>query len=74
MSVGYRLRHELNCPDTVLGRRYMVLMLATIVWSIFFMFLTAEYPGFAPEGSTTLFVIEGFIFLVYAVDFVLRLI
>jgi hypothetical protein len=74
MSVGHRLRHELNCPDTVLGRRYMVLMLATIVWSIFFMFLTAEYPGFAPEGSTTLFVIEGFIFLVFSVDFVLRLI
>ena len=52
----------------------MVLMLATIVWSILFMFLTAEYPGFAPEGSTTLFVIEGFIFLVFSVDFVLRLI
>jgi voltage-gated potassium channel len=74
MSVGQRLRHELNCPDTVLGRRYMVLMLATIVWSILFMFLTAEYPGFAPEASTTLFVIEGFIFLVFSVDFVLRLI
>ena len=74
MSVSQRLRHELNCPETVLGRRYMVLMLATIVWSIFFMFLTAEYPGFAPEGSTTLFVIEGFIFLVFLVDFVLRLI
>ena len=38
------------------------------------MFLAAEYPGFAPEGSTTLFVIEGFIFLVFSVDFVLRLI
>lgn len=74
MSFGQHLRHELNCPDTVLGRRYMVLMLATIVWSILFMFLTAEYPGFAPEGSTTLFVIEGFIFLVFSVDFVLRLI
>ena len=74
MSVSQRLRHELNCPETVLGRRYMVLMLATIVWSILFMFLTAEYPGFAPEGSTTLFVIEGFIFLVFSVDFVLRLI
>lgn len=74
MSVGQRLRHELNCPDTVLGRRYMVLMLATIVWSILFMFLAAEYPGFAPEASTTLFVIEGFIFLVFSVDFVLRLI
>ena len=74
MSVSQRLRHELNCPQTALGRRYMVLMLATIVWSIFFMFLTAEYPGFAPEGSTTLFAIEGFIFLVFSVDFVLRLI
>ena len=74
MSVSQRLRHELNCPETPLGRRYMVLMLATIVWSILFMFLTAEYPGFAPEGSTTLFVIEGFIFLVFSVDFVLRLI
>ena len=74
MSVAQHLRHELNCPETVLGRRYMVLMLATIVWSILFMFLTAEYPGFAPEGSTTLFVIEGFIFLVFSVDFVLRLI
>jgi hypothetical protein len=74
MSVVQHLRHELNCPETVLGRRYMVLMLATIVWSILFMFLTAEYPGFAPEGSTTLFVIEGFIFLVFSVDFVLRLI
>lgn len=74
MSVSQRLRHELNCPETALGRRYMVLMLATIVWSIFFMFLTAEYPGFAPEGSTTLFAIEGFIFLVFSVDFVLRLI
>jgi hypothetical protein len=74
MSVSQRLRHELNCPETALGRRYMVLMLATIVWSILFMFLAAEYPGFAPEGSTTLFVIEGFIFLVFSVDFVLRLI
>ena len=74
MLLGQRLRHELNCPETALGRRYMVLMLATIVWSIFFMFLAAEYPGFAPEGSTTLFVIEGFIFLVFSVDFVLRLI
>lgn len=74
MSVAQHLRHELNCPETVLGRRYMVLMLATIVWSILFMFLTAEYPGFAPEGSTTLFAIEGFIFLVFSVDFVLRLI
>ena len=74
MSVAQHLRHELNCPETVFGRRYMVLMLATIVWSILFMFLTAEYPGFAPEGSTTLFVIEGFIFLVFSVDFVLRLI
>ena len=74
MSVAQHLRHELNCPETVLGRRYMVLMLATFVWSILFMFLTAEYPGFAPEGSTTLFVIEGFIFLVFSVDFVLRLI
>jgi len=74
MSVAQHLRDELNCPETVLGRRYMVLMLATIVWSILFMFLTAEYPGFAPEGSTTLFAIEGFIFLVFSVDFVLRLI
>ena len=41
MSVAQHLRHELNCPETVLGRRYMVLMLATIVWSILFMFLTA---------------------------------
>ena len=74
MSLAQQLRHELNCPESVLGRRYIVLMLATIVWSILFMFLTAEYPGFAPEGSTTLFVIEGFIFLVFSVDFVLRLI
>jgi hypothetical protein len=68
------LRQELNCPETILGRRYMVLVLATIVWSIFFMFLSAEYPGFAPEGSTRLFVIEGFIFLVFSVDFLLRLV
>ena len=43
------LERELGQPSTALGQRYMVLISATIVASIFFLFLVDEYPGLFPD-------------------------
>lgn len=68
-----RLEQELRAPRTARGRHYMVLLMATIVGSILFLFIADEYPASFPLGSTQLLVAEAFIFAVFTVDFLLRL-
>ena len=67
------LERELAQPNTALGQRYMVLISATIVASIFFLFLVDEYPGLFPMNSVQLFIVELVIFVIFTIDFLLRL-
>ena len=67
------LERELSQPTTVLGRRYMVLIAMTIVASIFLLFVVDEYPSSFPTNSLQIFIPELLIFVIFTVDFVLRL-
>jgi hypothetical protein len=78
-SLGSRWQHlrdlerELAQPTTPLGQRYMVLIAVTIVASIFFLFLVDEYPALFPTDSVQMFLVECVIFVIFTVDFILRL-
>lgn len=67
------LERELSEPTTSLGRRYMVLIAMTIVASIFFLFIVDEYPSWFPANSLQVFIPELLIFVIFTVDFMLRL-
>ena len=51
----------------------MVLIAVTIVASIFFLFLVDEYPALFPTDSVQMFLVECVIFVIFTVDFILRL-
>lgn len=78
-SLGSKLRYlrelerELAQPTTALGQRYMVLIAITIVASIFFLFLVDEYPALFPTDSLQMFLVECVIFVIFTLDFILRL-
>ncbi len=67
------LDREINEPTTELGKRYMVFVAMTVVASIFFLFVSDEYPSWFPPDSVQLFVVELFIFCIFTLDFILRL-
>ena len=66
------LERELNHPHTVWGKRYMIVLMGTIVGSILFLFVEKEYPVAFPLGSLQLLLVESAIVIVFGVDFVLR--
>ena len=67
------LSAELKNPKTILGRRYLGLLIITIILSIFALFLQQEYPKIAPMGSYQLIIFELIIFSVFSLDFIMRL-
>ena len=67
------LRQELRQPRTAFGKRYTVLLIITIVASIFFLFIEEQYPKTFPLGSVQLLVIESIILVVFGIDFLLRI-
>ena len=67
------LSAELKNPKTILGRRYLGLLIITIILSIFALFLQQEYPKIAPMGSYQLLIFELIIFSVFSLDFIMRL-
>jgi hypothetical protein len=67
------LDREINEPITELGKRYMAFVAMTVVASIFFLFVSDEYPSWFPPNSVQLFVVELFIFCIFTLDFILRL-
>ena len=66
------LRVELQQPTTALGRRYLGLLIITIISSVLFLFVQEEYPAIAPLGSPQLLIFELLILTVFVCDFVLR--
>jgi hypothetical protein len=67
------LRAELQYPETHTGRRYLGLLIITIILSVLYLFVQEEYPTIAPLGSLQLLIFEFFILLVFIVDFALRI-
>ena len=67
------LRQELREPHTTWGKRYTVILILTIIASIFFLFIEEQYPDSFPMGSVQLLLIEVIILVVFGLDFVLRL-
>ena len=67
------IRAELSNPKTNLGRRYMSILILIIILSIFYLFVQEEYPVVFRLDSPQLFIIEFIIFVVFSVDFLLRL-
>jgi hypothetical protein len=67
------LRLTLEDPHSALGRRYTLVLIGTIIASIFFLFVVDQYPKSFPLGSTQLLVIETIILVVFSVDLILRL-
>ena len=70
----YLLSAELKNPETIYGRRYLGLLIITIILSIFALFVQQEYPKIAPMGSPQLLIFELFIFVIFILDFIIRLI
>lgn len=70
----YLLSAELKNPETIYGRRYLGLLIITIIISIFALFVQQEYPKIAPMGSPQLLIFELFIFVIFILDFIIRLI
>lgn len=67
------LRKELTNPSTVIGRRYLAVLIVTIVFSVFYLFVQEEFPNALPMGSVRLLLVELFILIVFSADFLLRL-
>ena len=67
------LSAELKNPKTILGRRYLGLLIITIILSIFALFVQQEYPKIAPMGSYQLLIFELIIFSIFSLDFIIRL-
>lgn len=66
-------RRELLCPTTIFWRRYLAVLITTIIFSVFYLFVQEEFPNALPTGSVAVLLIELVIFLVFSTDFVLRL-
>ena len=66
------VERELRDPSTELTKRYTVLVLFTIVASIFFLFVADQYPHWFPMESTQTFVVELLILMIFGVDYVLN--
>ena len=71
--MSFNLRQELQAPSTVLGKRYMLLLLCTIVASVFFLFFSLELPQAFHHSQTWVMWFELFFLVVFSVDLVLRL-
>jgi voltage-gated potassium channel len=69
-----KLRDELNAPSTTLGKRYMLLLLSTIVASVFFLFFSLELPQVFHHTNSWVVAIELIFLVLFSVDLVLRLI
>jgi len=67
------LSNELKNPKTILGRRYLGLLIITIILSIFGLFVQQEYPKIAPIGSNQLLVFELYVLIIFSLDFTIRL-
>jgi hypothetical protein len=67
------LSNELKNPKTILGRRYLGLLIITIILSIFSLFVQQEYPKIAPIGSNQLLVFELYVLIIFSLDFMIRL-
>lgn len=68
------LRDQLLAPSTALGKRYMLLLLVTIVASVFFLFFSLELPEAFHHSNTWVMWFELFFLVVFSFDFLLRLI
>lgn len=66
-------RQELLYPTTIFWRRYLAVLVITIISSVCYLFVQEEFPNALPTGSVSLLIIELFIFTVFSADFVLRL-
>lgn len=73
MNAILKLRHELQEPSTEFGKRYMSLLLATIVVSVFFLFFSLEYPNTFHHSSPLVVWVEFFFMVVFGFDLLLRL-
>ncbi len=60
MSIS--LREELQHPTTTLGKRYLTLVLATIVASVVFLFFSLELPKAFHYTQTWVMWVELFFF------------
>lgn len=69
----FNLRDELNAPTTVLGKRYMLLLLCTIVASVFFLFFSLELPQAFHHSNGWVVAFELFFLVLFSVDLMLRL-
>ncbi len=71
--MSFNLRDELNAPTTVLGKRYMLLLLCTIVASVFFLFFSLELPQAFHHSNGWVVAFELFFLVLFSVDLLLRL-
>jgi hypothetical protein len=71
--MSFNLREELQAPSTQLGKRYMLLVLATIVASVFFLFFSLELPQAFHHTQMWVMWFELFFLVVFSFDLVLRL-
>jgi voltage-gated potassium channel len=74
MTMTMTLRDQLLAPSTALGKRYMLLLLVTIVASVFFLFFSLELPEAFHHSNTWVMWFELFFLVVFSFDFLLRLI
>ena len=70
MSVN--LRDELQHPTTLWGKRYLSLVLFTIVLSVLFLFFSLELPQAFQHTQTWVMWFELFFLVVFSIDFLLR--
>ena len=71
MSVN--LRDELQHPTTLWGKRYLSLVLFTIVLSVLFLFFSLELPQAFQHTQAWVMWFELFFLVVFSIDFLLRL-
>ena len=67
------LRTKLEDPHTTLSKRYTVVLIGTIIASIFYLFVDDQYPNSFPMGSTQLLMMETIILIVFSIDFLIQL-
>ena len=70
MSVN--LRDELQHPTTLWGKRYLSLVLFTIVVSVLFLFFSLELPQAFHHSQTWVMWFELFFLVVFSIDLLLR--
>jgi hypothetical protein len=70
MSIN--LREELQHPTTTLGKRYLTLVLFTIVLSVLFLFFSLELPQAFHHSQTWVMWFELFFLVVFSIDILLR--